>query len=446
MTTSGERTCFYSFLTTAFLVGLYWLGQQISLPGINEVVVVGPVGPTAAIFKTTIFMLGYKPFVVCFIVVELLSLVLPVGRRIRRRSSEGRKKLNKTSIAASLMLCAIQALAVAIALEKTTWLVPNPGWRFRLLIFATLVGGAIFVFCIANLISRWGVANGFCVLIAADILSPTIRQLVVSPGDLWNGKPIVWFECLVAIVVVRFLIAYYRRTATAKALTAEPDGTVNFDLPTFPQGILPLIGALEILSLPAFTRNVINPELGSQVVSFWIFLLGTAVLIVLIVVFSALGLALFSSKKRLAHNLPSGIQLNDDIEQRLRNQVIKSTAVLAGGSAILLIMEHLFGHVLIIGFANLIFLSAVSLDAIEQMRFSWKHSRSVELIELDNPHLASYLKGLFELRRVDVVFQTYHYRRLYFFFGPLTKMRMLIASEDVELARKLLDLKSIQII
>jgi preprotein translocase subunit SecY len=436
MTPSGKSTCFYSFLATAFLVGLYCLGQQISLPGIKEVV-------TAAGFKTTIFMLGYRPFVICFIIVEILSLLLPIGRRIRRRASEGRKKLNKASIAATLVFCAIQALAVAIAMEKTNWLVPNPGWQFRLLIFASLTGGAILVFCIANLISRWGIANGFCVLIAADILSPIIRQLWVSPGDLQNVKPIDWNECFVAIVVVLLLIAYCRRTATAKALTAEPDRTVNFDLPAFPQGILPLIWALGIFSLPAFIRNVLNPGLSGQVVSFWIFLLGTTVLIV---AFSAIGLVLFSSKKRLAYNLPSGIQLDDDIERPLRNQVIKGTAVLAGGSAILLLMEHLFAHVLIINFANLIFLSAVALDTIEQMRFFSKHSRSVELIELDNPHLASYLKSLFESRGVDVVFQTYHCRRLYFFFGSLAKMRMIIASEDVERARELLDLKNIQII
>ena len=114
MTPSGKSTCFYSFLATAFLVGLYWLGRQISLPGINEVV-------TAVGFKTTIFMLGYRPFVICFIFVEILSLVLPIGRRIRGRASEGRKKLNKASIVASLVLCAIQALAVAIAMEKTNW-------------------------------------------------------------------------------------------------------------------------------------------------------------------------------------------------------------------------------------------------------------------------------------------------------------------------------------
>jgi hypothetical protein len=86
------------------------------------------------------------------------------------------------------------------------------------------------------------------------------------------------------------------------------------------------------------------------------------------------------------------------------------------------------------------------LDAIEQLKFFWKHGNSVELIELDNPHLASYLKGLFESRGVDITIQTYHYRRLLFFFGPLTKMRVLIDSEDAGSARELLNLKSIRII
>ena len=440
MKTSGERTCFYSFLATAFLVGLYWLGQQIKLPGINEVV---SVGPAAASFKTTVCMLGYRPFVVCFVVVELLSLVLPIGRRMRRQAGEGRKKLNVASVAAGLVLCAIQALAVAIGLERVAWLVPDPGWHFRLLIWATLMGGAVVVLCIAHLISWRGIANGFCVLAATDFLSPIIRQLAVSPGDLWNGAPIVWFECFGAIVVVRLLIAYHRRPATVEAFTREPDRTVNFDLPAFPQGFLPFVWAMGILNLPAFIRNIVNPGSVGQGGSFWIYLPGTTVLIV---VFSAIGFVMFSSKRRLAHNLPSGVQLGDGVERRLRNQVTKSTAVLAGGSAILLTGEHLFVREPIIDYANLIFLSAVALDAIEQFKFMWKHGRSVELIELDNPHLASYLKGVFASSGVDVVIQTYHYRRLLFFFGPLTKMRMLIAPEDVEPARKLLDLKSIQII
>ena len=126
MTASGKRTCFYSFPATAFLVGLYWFGQQIGLPGINEGV---PAELNIVRDKASIFMLGYKPFVIGFIVVELLSLLLPIGRQIRRRASEGRKILNKASITASLLVCAIQALALAYALERATSIVPNPGWQ-----------------------------------------------------------------------------------------------------------------------------------------------------------------------------------------------------------------------------------------------------------------------------------------------------------------------------
>jgi preprotein translocase subunit SecY len=438
MTALSKRTCFYSFLTTGFLVGLYLLGNQISLPGINSAVLA-----SISERKAGIFMLGYKPFATGFVVVELLSFILPVGRRLRNRASDGRIRLNIASIATSLVICGIQALAVAVAMEKATSLVPNPGWPFRLLICATLMGGAILVCCIAKLISWRGAANGFCILIAVDILSPIFRRLGLSPDDLLKMKLIYWTECFGAIAVVLVLIAYYRKTATAKAITGESDSTVDFDLPAFPQGIPPLICALSVLSLPSVIRNIWIPGSSAQIVSFWISFWGTTVLIV---AFSAIGVALFSSKKRLVNNLPVGVRLNDDIERLLRNQVIKGTAVLAGGSAILLTIERLFGHVLILDYANLIFLSAIALDAIEQLKFFWKHGRSVELIELDNPHLASYLKSLFESRGIDVVVQTYHFRRLLFFFGPLTKMRMLIASEDVEPARELVDWKSIQII
>jgi hypothetical protein len=164
------------------------------------------------------------------------------------------------------------------------------------------------------------------------------------------------------------------------------------------------------------------------------------------VVFSAIGVAMFSSRKRIAQNLPPGVRLDDDPDRLLRNQAIKGTAVLAGGSAVLLTMECLFGSVPMPDYVNLIFLFAIALDVIKQWRFSWKHGRSVALIELDNPHLASYIKNLLESSGVNTVVQTYCYRRLLFFFGPLTKMRILVASENVEQARKLIDWKNIRIL
>jgi hypothetical protein len=109
-------------------------------------------------------------------------------------------------------------------------------------------------------------------------------------------------------------------------------------------------------------------------------------------------------------------------------------------------MEWLFERALMPDYASLIILFAIALDVIEQWRFSWKHGRGIELIELDNPHLASCLKNIFKLSGVDAVVQTYRYRQLLFFLGPLTKMRILVASKDTNRARELIEWKSIQII
>jgi preprotein translocase subunit SecY len=334
MTAPGKRKCLFSFMTTAILVGLYWLGHHISLPGIHRAVL-----SSISESKAGIFTLGYRPFVIGFTFVELFSFVLPAWRLMRIKASEGRRKLNIASIVAGLVVCAFQGLMVAIVLERTTLLlVPNPGWHFRLMVCATLLGGTILVFFIAMLISWGGIANGFCILIAADILTPIFRQLGISSGDFQKLKPISWSECFVAIVLVTVLIAYYRKTATAKASIAESGFPVNFQLPSFPQGIPPLIWAIGILSLPSLIRNVTSPGPSDHLVGFWTSLLGTTVLIV---IFSAIGVALFSSKKRLMHNLPAGVRLNGDIERLLRNQVIKGTVVLGGSSAILLGLERL---------------------------------------------------------------------------------------------------------
>jgi hypothetical protein len=86
------------------------------------------------------------------------------------------------------------------------------------------------------------------------------------------------------------------------------------------------------------------------------------------------------------------------------------------------------------------------LDVIDQWKFPWKHGRGIELIQLDNPHLASYLKNLFQSKGIDTLVQTYRYRRLLFFFGPLFKMGILVAPEDSGRAMELIDWNCIQII
>ena len=437
---SGKRACAYSLLVTVFLVGIYWLGKSINLPFVDSMRIGVPI---------SIFALGYTPLITGFILVELFSLIIPAGRLLRRGGSEGREKLNRASMVVSIFLCIFQSFMAALALEKLSagdGLGPlmSHGWFSRLLLFVTLTAGTVFIFCIARLISRWGIANGFCVLIAADILVPLVRQLWFGYNNFRTIAPAHGIEVFgIAAVVLAGLFFYFKRRIPFPVHLIKSPKSISLELPVFPQGVLPLIWA-SYLTYQVTAVDILLRSRSSEILSsIWFLLPGY---IVLIVVFSSVGVLMFSNRKRIMNNLPFPVRLDDNFEQLLHNQAIRSTVVLVIGISVLVILGQQFGQGYVPYYANLIFLVAIALDVIEQGRFSWKHGKGIELIELDNPHLASCLKNLLQLNGVDAVVQTYHYRRLLFFFGPLIKMRILVAAEDYEKARKQIDSIDIRIV
>jgi preprotein translocase subunit SecY len=449
MTAHGKKTCYYSLLITALFVGLYWLGKNVILPGVDSAYFSSINKFASSSGIVNIFSLGYSPFIAGFIIVEIFSLIIPMGRRMRRGGQNGRAKLNRAAMSISIVVCVIQSLSMALAMERTgalgsIQLVPSPGWSFRFLTCLTLTVGAVLVFYIAKLISWKGIANGFCILIAFDILTSTIRTLRLNLDAFQKMGPmhhVEYFGCVTVLLIILF--AYCQRTATATVTTAESNSSVNFNIPVLPQGILPLVWAFSVFSLPSLISGLSVRGLNAQFPSFWPLLLVTTVLIV---VFSAIGVVLFSSGKRIVRNLPPGVRLDNNFERLLRNKTIRGAFVLAGGSALLLILDSQFDQVPMPNYASLIFLVAIALDVIAQWKFSWKHGGSKALIELDNSHLASYLQNLLEKNHINSVVQAYHYRRLLFFLGPLTKMRILVASDENQQARELIDWKSLQII
>jgi preprotein translocase subunit SecY len=448
MTTSGKRKCYYSLLITLFLLGIYWLGNSINLPSINSSYLSSMSQFYEREVKVSIFALGFAPFLTGFVVVEIFSLIVPAGRRLRSGGARGRATLNRAAMAASILLCIFQSFMVAIAMERTgspngLLLVSNPGWLFRLVTCVTLTAGSFSIFFIARLISWRGIANGFCVLIALDTLAPFIKQLELgldSFRGVRSAYPMGWLGFMAAVLLALFI--YYKRMASTSVGIVESQGRAKLDIPIFPQGVLPLLWAFNVFNLYSVIRHF--PGFGSiaHPVGFLPFLLGTTILIV---VFSIVGVVMFSNRKRIAHNLPTGVRVDDSFDGLLRAQAIRGAAVLALGSAVFLILERRFEWPFIPDYASLILIVAIALDVTQQWRFYWNHDKPAVLIELDNPHLASYLKNLLELNGINAVVQTFHYRRLLFFFGPLTKMRILVETEDSEKAQGLIDWKSIQI-
>ena len=106
---------------------------------------------------------GPNPFLVAFVLVELVALAVPRFRRRRHTDLALRNKLTSASVVVGIGVSILGAYSVAVFLESAGWfssgppVVDNPGWAFRIaFILATTAGTCLYV-AAAHLINRFGV-------------------------------------------------------------------------------------------------------------------------------------------------------------------------------------------------------------------------------------------------------------------------------------------------
>ena len=141
------------------LAALPWLLARVPLPGARELV---PEGRLASFEAVSLAALGITPWVTAFGLVELVALAVPRWRSLR---FEGRQKLVVASMVLGLALAVVQALGVA-------WWLRSTGARYGLEVAlvttaALLVGVSALLVVAVALGSRYGLANGFSVLLGS---------------------------------------------------------------------------------------------------------------------------------------------------------------------------------------------------------------------------------------------------------------------------------------
>jgi hypothetical protein len=399
----GEARTWTRLLVTLTLLAVFRLAGLVPLPGINTSNLDRVIGSSVV----SVVALGIAPFVSGFVVVELLSFVLLMGRKLRRGGIAGRRKLN------------------TIAIRFVT----NSGFPFFLSSVMTLVAGATVAFLVAKLVSRWGLGNGFCLIMLLQYMWPAFPQVYnfVPAMDLIVGHPLEALAWLAAIglVVRRFAL---RPRAALRDFQQE---TIPLTLPAFPQGILPVLWAYGLFNFLS-TLRLVNalPSGGQEPLQSPIALLGTTVLIA---AFSLGAFHLFSSRARLKQNLPPGV-LPPEGEAIPRRSLLESTALLVvfgvsfpAGEWFLDLRFAAFG------FPVLVMVVALGFDLVAEWRFRRRHGDGVAcLVEMDNVYCACYLHGLLAKQGFDSLIRAFHYRSLFFAFGPIVKMELLVPAAELK--------------
>jgi hypothetical protein len=438
----GESRTWTRILVPLALLGVFRLAASFPLPGVDTSRLERLGGSSTG----KVIALGISPFVTGFVVVELWSFVIPMGRKLRRGGIAGRSKLTISAIRVGLTVALWQAIAIATALQQTfapdgASLVPNPGFLLILSSVTTLVAVATLAFLAAKLVSRWGVGNGFCLIIllqdvwhaSAQVHDPAPATRLVF-GNL--------FEVVAWLAAIGLLVWRFARRPPA-SLQDSKQGTIPLlILPAFSQGILPVLWAYGIFKFLSLLSSVY--ALPGAVEQSPIALL---FMTVLIAAFSLGTFRLFSGYERLEPNLPTGV-LPPEGGVIHRQSLLQSTALLVVLGVSFPAGEWFFNFRFpAFWFPILIMVVALGFDLVSEWRFRYRHGDGVAcLIEMDNVYCACYLHGLLSKRGFDSVIRAFNYRSLFFDLGPIVKMELLVPAAELKLLREIIRPERIEIV
>ena len=167
---------------------VYRIATHIPVPGINPVALAelfeqqrGTILDMfnmfsgGALSRFSVVALGIMPYISASIIMQLLAVVEPRLKQLRKEGEVGRRKITQYTRYGTVLLATFQAFGVAVALEAQqvagTGVVMDPGIGFRIVAVTTLVTGTMFLMWLGEQITERGVGNGISMIIFAGIVA-----------------------------------------------------------------------------------------------------------------------------------------------------------------------------------------------------------------------------------------------------------------------------------
>jgi preprotein translocase subunit SecY len=198
------------FTIGALLV--FRLGTYIPVPGIDSAALAQlfDVFAGGGVRRIAIFALGIIPLLTAAIIVQLLTIVIPPLKALKRHEA-GRSRIDLCTRIFAIVLAAFQAYGIAVALEGVGGIVAGPGTLFRLSTVLTMTGGVVFLMWLSDQITARGIGNGIALIFALGIvldlpsaIAGTLelgRQGLLSPNAIL-GLIVVLVALAMLIVVM----------------------------------------------------------------------------------------------------------------------------------------------------------------------------------------------------------------------------------------------------
>ena len=260
---------------TLFALFIFAIGNTITVPGMKAVVKdLGFLEYLNAISggglkKFTIFGLGVMPYISASIIVSILQMdIIPYFSDLKNDGAKGRQKLNQITRYLGIIIAFLQGLAMVYAFGGK-----NLSTMEIMKSSIIMTAGTSFLLWLGDRITQKGLGNGISLIIMAGIISTVPKMfidafssLVIDNSSLLIGIVsyavfvIIYLLLVVAIVFVeeserRIPIQYSNQTTSAYGAKQT---YIPFKLNS--AGVMPVILASAVISVPAFLASIIKKE------------------------------------------------------------------------------------------------------------------------------------------------------------------------------------------
>lgn len=266
------------FLTLIMLF-IYRIGCFIPVPGLN----IGAIPPTVSdgffgimsaingsLQQGTIFALGIMPFINAFIIMQLMTLIIPKLERLSKEGEDGRKKITQITRYVAIVLAIVQAFGYVLVWgDSFVGLFGTSKvsmWLTRILVVIMLTAGSTFVMWLGERITEYGIGNGSSLIIFIGILSTAGHSFLGAfkimgqetgpelASSVWQVIAMVVFIVLLFFFIVyvdlserRIMVRYGKQVKGNKVYGGQ---TSHIPMKVNASGVMPIIFASSFLMFP----------------------------------------------------------------------------------------------------------------------------------------------------------------------------------------------------
>ncbi|MDD2269448.1 MAG: preprotein translocase subunit SecY [Eubacteriales bacterium] len=270
---------------TIIIVLLYRLGSVIFVPFIDNNAIASLFGDQSAFAlfnvmsgdafsQATLFALSVSPYITSSIVMQLLTIAIAPLERLQKSGPEGQRKIAQITRLVTVGLSIIMAYGYYATLRNSGNILLDTSFLSGLVIVTCFIAGSCIVMWLAEKIDNSGIGNGISIILFANIVSrvPTM----VTTGFKMMKEDMISIISIVIIIAVMALSIYFivfmtnseRRLPVQyakKQVGRKIYGGMNTHLPIKlnMSGVMPIIFAQSIVSLPATIALISKPKPGT---------------------------------------------------------------------------------------------------------------------------------------------------------------------------------------